>query len=266
MLSRAKHKVQSQRGASLSMALMLFLVITTVASIVLAAATASAGRIAQAEQLEKSYYTITSAMDLVRSEIKDPSTNRSVKITRMYDPENKSWAMTLGTMDVVASDAMKSPTCTLFQLATLDLVLASASESITDSSPSSFKDLRSVSSDTIKSSMVNADTLGSAADQAAAAANVTPKDIPWTPHTYEHFEISGPSGYSNLFDPVRVTVYRNTDETFSLVFEQDGASTAVFTLVASVGFATPEPSEGTTTWNTTVTWTPMYVVEGSHHD
>ena len=270
MLTRAKHKVQSQRGASLSMALMLFLVVATVSSIVLAAATASAGRIVQAEQLEKSYYTITSAMDLVRSEIKDLNANSaSVNVTRTYDPVSKSWAMTLGGVDVTQGDKMKSPDCTLFQLATLDLVMDSTEESISDSSPSSFKDLRTITSNDVKKTMTNAGALEGAENQdvaATMAADITPKDISWKSHGYASFDISRPTVHSDLFEPVHVKVYRNTDETFSFVFEQDGTSTAVFTLVASVGFATPEPGEGTTRWNTTVTWTPMYVVEGSHHD
>ena len=61
VIAQLKHKMQSQRGASLSMALMLTLVVTTVAAVALTAATAVSGRYSQLEDMDRSYYNVTSA-------------------------------------------------------------------------------------------------------------------------------------------------------------------------------------------------------------
>lgn len=61
LLEQAKHRLKSERGASLSMALLLMLVCVAISSIVLAAATTSAGRLAQAGEYDQRYYAVTSA-------------------------------------------------------------------------------------------------------------------------------------------------------------------------------------------------------------
>lgn len=66
MQVRAIKKLESERGASLMVALLLFLVCTIVASIVLVAGTASAGRLSQLREADQRYYSVTSAAELIR--------------------------------------------------------------------------------------------------------------------------------------------------------------------------------------------------------
>ena len=58
MLHDVLQKLTSKRGASLSMALMLLLVCTTVAGVALTAATVVAGRQAKTKEMDKSYYNV----------------------------------------------------------------------------------------------------------------------------------------------------------------------------------------------------------------
>jgi len=85
MFSHVKHKICSQRGASLSMALMLFLVCTVVASIVLAAGSAAAGRVSQLKEMEKSYCNVSSAAGLLWDELKQDQGGAEVHIVRICD-------------------------------------------------------------------------------------------------------------------------------------------------------------------------------------
>lgn len=60
-----KRKIQSNAGASLSVALLLFLVCTVLGSIILKSGTAAAGRIAKLAENDARYYSVTSAADLL---------------------------------------------------------------------------------------------------------------------------------------------------------------------------------------------------------
>ena len=255
MLCELRHKIRSERGASLSMALMLFLVVTTVAAIVLAAATASSGRLAQLRDMNRSYYSITSAMELVWGELKDlRADGSSVSIERAYDPETKTWSAKIGDISLDATGTK----LTLFQAAVFDLMLSSAGYS----SPQSLSSSRSAGSAVIGSTMA----LPSQLDTDGGFDDVSPKEIVWEKHEYEPITISAPAGFEDTFVPVQMTVYRNTDRTFSFVFSQDTPQSPVFTLVASVGFTDPSPAPGMMEWGTNVMWTPMYITEGSHHE
>lgn len=66
MLCAVKKKLNSQRGASLSIALLLFLVCLAVSSVVLTAGTAAAGRLSELKKMDQRYYSVTSAAELVR--------------------------------------------------------------------------------------------------------------------------------------------------------------------------------------------------------
>lgn len=74
-------KIRSNRGASLSFALLLFLVCTVVGSVVLAAGTASAGRMSKLGESDQSYYSVTSAAQFLAKELSD----KEVKIVRTYE-------------------------------------------------------------------------------------------------------------------------------------------------------------------------------------
>ena len=62
-------KLRSGRGASITFALLLFLVCAVVGSVVLAAGTAAGGRVSQLAQADRRYYAVTSAAKLFRDEL-----------------------------------------------------------------------------------------------------------------------------------------------------------------------------------------------------
>ena len=64
-----RNKLRSERGASMTYALLLFLVCATVGAIVLAAGTAAAGRVSDLAEMDRRYYTVTSAAELLEKEI-----------------------------------------------------------------------------------------------------------------------------------------------------------------------------------------------------
>lgn len=69
MIKDIKKKLRSERGASIILALLLFLVCAVVGSIVLTAATAAAGRMSQMVKMDQRYYSVTSAAELLRDQI-----------------------------------------------------------------------------------------------------------------------------------------------------------------------------------------------------
>lgn len=65
-MRRAIQKLRSREGASISFALLLFLVCSVVCSVVIAAGTAAAGRVSRAAEMDQRYYSVTSAVGLLR--------------------------------------------------------------------------------------------------------------------------------------------------------------------------------------------------------
>ena len=62
-----KNKISSQRGASLTFALLIFLVCAVVGSVVLTAGTAASGRMSQIAEMDQRYYSVNSAARLLIS-------------------------------------------------------------------------------------------------------------------------------------------------------------------------------------------------------
>ena len=69
-------KLQSQRGASITFALLLFLVCAVISSAVIVAGTTAAGRMSQMAEMDQRYYAVTSAAELM----KDSIDGRTVKV------------------------------------------------------------------------------------------------------------------------------------------------------------------------------------------
>ena len=63
---RIRKKLCSEKGASLSYALLLFLVAAAVGSVVLTAATSASGRLAGLAEADQRYYSVTSAAELLK--------------------------------------------------------------------------------------------------------------------------------------------------------------------------------------------------------
>ena len=66
-LQKLKQKLKSQTGASITFALLLFLVCAVVGSVVLTAGTAAAGRLSELAESDQRYYSVTSAAQLLRT-------------------------------------------------------------------------------------------------------------------------------------------------------------------------------------------------------
>ncbi|MCR5136624.1 MAG: hypothetical protein K6C12_05945 [Oscillospiraceae bacterium] len=61
-----KGKIKSERGASITFALLLFLVCAVLGSVILTAATAAAGRMAGMAEMDQQYYAVSSASELLK--------------------------------------------------------------------------------------------------------------------------------------------------------------------------------------------------------
>ncbi len=74
MKNRIKNKLRSQTGASITFALLLFVVCAVLCSVVLAAATSASGRLSRIAEVDQRYYAVTSAAELLIDEFeKNPS-------------------------------------------------------------------------------------------------------------------------------------------------------------------------------------------------
>ena len=64
-MNAMKNKIKSQRGASITFALLIFLVCAVVSSAVIVAATTAAGRLSTMEEMDERYYAVTDACELL---------------------------------------------------------------------------------------------------------------------------------------------------------------------------------------------------------
>ena len=79
MKKRIMNKLRSQTGASISFALLLFLVCAVLCSVILTAATAASGRMSNLAETDQRYYAVTSAAEL----LKDLFNKKTVKIEKI---------------------------------------------------------------------------------------------------------------------------------------------------------------------------------------
>lgn len=214
MLRGMSNKLTSKRGASLSMALMLLLVCTTVAGVVIAAATAAVGRQSKYDDMDKRYYSTTSAASVFWDKLTARDENGdvrgvTVKVRRSCEAKLQSdgtfqeasspnWQFTIDGCNV--STDFKSSNSTLFELVAYDLVLG-ISES------ASFTTVRSPSDAQIKSSIAFDGTLPE------AMLNGLPTSS--KPRTYQDFTIEPPT--STKLNPVTVSTVVN--EVGDIMFE-----------------------------------------------
>ena len=70
-MNAMKNKIKSQRGASITFALLLFLVCSVVSIVVVVAGSAAAGRMSQRAETDQRYYAVTSAVELLCDDFKD---------------------------------------------------------------------------------------------------------------------------------------------------------------------------------------------------
>ena len=68
-MNAMKNKIKSRRGASITFALLLFLVCSVLSGIIIVAATTASGRMDQIAESDQRYYAVTSAAELLKDEL-----------------------------------------------------------------------------------------------------------------------------------------------------------------------------------------------------
>lgn len=201
VFAHVKQKLRSQRGASLSMALMLFLVCAVVASIVLAAATAASGRQSQLEAMDKSYYNVTSAAKLLWDELGQGT--QSVTITCECDATKASggsyenftnWKGTIGTSfssdpGTGQSSYLSKGNATLFEMLAYDIMFGPSQ------STCSFDTTRELNSTKVAGS-IDTKTLQQNENLSFDA-------------TYDGFDVTASAGYADVLVKVSAKAKRD---------------------------------------------------------
>ena len=97
VLQMLKQKLKSQRGASITFALLLFLVCAVVGSAVLVAGTAAAGRMSKIAEMDQRYYAVNSAARLLVDQV--AGDKNTVTITKRDSKETPSADSTFYLLD-----------------------------------------------------------------------------------------------------------------------------------------------------------------------
>ena len=83
-----KRKLRSRRGASITFALLLFLVCAVLSSVIIVAASTASGRMSKLAETDRRYYAVTSAAELMKDLLKQPVS--IVKRTETTIVQNKT--------------------------------------------------------------------------------------------------------------------------------------------------------------------------------
>ena len=113
-MKQLHNKLRSQRGASITWALLIFLVCTVIGSVVLTAGTTASGRISKQAEIDRRYFCVTSAVQLLVDSIDGQRV--TVIQTRPYSEEDPG---EFGDPEIVAAD---SSNVVLIQKAAIELV------------------------------------------------------------------------------------------------------------------------------------------------
>ncbi|MBQ6479684.1 MAG: hypothetical protein IJI45_01070 [Anaerolineaceae bacterium] len=84
-MGRIKKKLKSERGASITWALLIFLVCAVIGSAVLVAGTAASGRMSKVAENDQRYYAVNSAARLLIKKIDGITVTFSEKSGKVYD-------------------------------------------------------------------------------------------------------------------------------------------------------------------------------------
>ena len=87
-MNAMKNKIKSQRGASITFALLLFLVCAVISSVIIVAATAAAGRMSEQAEMDERYYAVTAVA------------NKLITIMKNEDKEVKLQYTKADTIDI----------------------------------------------------------------------------------------------------------------------------------------------------------------------
>ena len=117
-------KIQSETGASLSFALLIFLVCTVVGSVILTSGTASSGRLSRLKDVDTRYYSVESAANLIRKtmdgrvvnavyEIEDDEITGDITFEVDGDDDMFSSMLTEAVQAVIQNESVSTPWHTL---------------------------------------------------------------------------------------------------------------------------------------------------------
>ena len=84
-MASIRRKLRSERGASITFALLLFLVCAVVSSVAIVAATTSSGRLAQLGKMDQRYYAVNSAAELICDIFVGTALEPTPAVTVSYD-------------------------------------------------------------------------------------------------------------------------------------------------------------------------------------
>jgi len=115
-MNAMKNKIKSQRGASITFALLLFLVCAVISGVVIVAATAAAGRMSEQADMDERYYAVTAVADRL-NQVFD---GKEVIVT--YDIEAKK--PKVDSFKVKYSDGTETGIPTILKTASIDAVQA----------------------------------------------------------------------------------------------------------------------------------------------
>ncbi len=114
-MSAIKNKIRSNRGASITFALMIFMVCTVISATIIVAATTAAGRLSTMEEMDERYYLVTDACELlcnifdgkkvVVACTKDEDGNSSYS----YDPNTANTILKAASIEVVRKANVSIP-------------------------------------------------------------------------------------------------------------------------------------------------------------
>ena len=103
-MNRIRNKLRSQTGASITFALLLFLVCATLCSVIITAATAASGRMSNMAETDQRYYAVTSAAELMKDVIKEHPAVSVVKVEKSWTNTTYENGIVTGTADAGVPD------------------------------------------------------------------------------------------------------------------------------------------------------------------
>lgn len=89
-MNAMKNKIKSQKGASITFALLLFLVCAVISSVVIVAATAAAGRMSEQADMDERYYAVTAVANKLKTIMDNKGKAVKLQYTKADKPENIS--------------------------------------------------------------------------------------------------------------------------------------------------------------------------------
>ncbi len=104
MKNRILDKLRSRTGASISFALLLFLVCAVLCSVILTAATTASGRMSNMAETDQRYYAVTSAAELMKDVFEEHPTVSVVKIEKSWTDTTYQNGTVTGTTDAGVPD------------------------------------------------------------------------------------------------------------------------------------------------------------------